>query len=384
MARHKKRKDNRYIEFVWITDENGNKKRKAIYGYSMPELNAKLAAFNAGSTAPAPIPTVVYPPEVKRVCAHTVASWSLEWLDRFKYDIVPNTRTMYELMIKTHINPVIGHMYLGDVSAEDIETLLGVHKKLGHRRTAQKIHRTLSQIYGKALKLKYIGENPMIDVDKPIYRRPKKRALSSYEISLVHSADFTLKERAFVFTLMYTGVRRGEGLAFNRGDFNMREGIVMVTKTLYYEVNAACLKPFPKSEAGDRDIPIFDVLRPVLAEYMLSLEGDVLFPSSKGDYMSLAVFSRFWNGIKAKLVKAGLKSEGLTPHLFRHTFATMCMRAGIDLKTVQHFLGHASAAFLAELYLHYMEEGGEDAIDRLNAHVFKTVVRRLENGENAL
>ena len=46
----------------------------------------------------------------------------------------------------------------------------------------------------------------------------------------------------------------------------------------------------------------------------------------------------------------------VTPHLLRHTFATRCFEDGMDIKEVQHLLGHASPNITMNIYLHYCEQ----------------------------
>ena len=62
--------------------------------------------------------------------------------------------------------------------------------------------------------------------------------------------------------------------------------------------------------------------------------------------------------------------QRLSPHCFRHTFATRCFEAGIPPKTVQHLLGHASLDMTMNLYTHVMDNKKDEAVIALNDYYF--------------
>lgn len=76
------------------------------------------------------------------------------------------------------------------------------------------------------------------------------------------------------------------------------------------------------------------------------------------------------NKNRKKLAKEhGKKFEPIPhfhPHTLRHTFATRCFEAGIDAKTVQSFLGHASIAITMDLYTHVTEDKARAEMEKLN------------------
>lgn len=58
--------------------------------------------------------------------------------------------------------------------------------------------------------------------------------------------------------------------------------------------------------------------------------------------------------------------ESFSSHTFRHTFATRCFESGIEPKTVQQWLGHATLQMTMDLYTHVMEQHQTNEMDKLN------------------
>ena len=56
-----------------------------------------------------------------------------------------------------------------------------------------------------------------------------------------------------------------------------------------------------------------------------------------------------------------LTDEKVTPHVLRHTYATRCFEAGMDIKEVQHLLGHADPTVTLKIYTHYCEQSRQEA-----------------------
>ena len=365
LPRLKRRKDGRIPKTFTVTDENGNKKRKTIYGRTQKDAEEKY--FEAIQEEKRKQKAREEPGSVI-----TVSEWANTWLVDYKANLAYNTRKMYELNVNTYINPAIGQFPLLEVKHEHIQNLLNAYIAKDKDRTAQTIYLTVKQIFESARKRKYILVNPTLDIDMPEYEKPEKRALTDEEVEIINNAPLTLKEKAFIFLLLYTGLRRGEALALILNDIDMRNGYIYVRNNLYFMKNKPALK-LPKTKAGKRKIPILDELRPVLAEYILSLNGDILFPSCRGTLMSQSAFKRFWKKISVKLADAGATAKDITPHIFRHTFTSFLVKNNVNIKDAQYVLGHSSAIITMDWYAHFDPKAPDNIKKRLNKHVFKLI-----------
>jgi len=365
MARLKKRKDNRYQQQINVLDENGKRKRKSIYGNTKPELDEKVKkAIEAEKRKSNPGSLL------------TVNEWTKEWL-KTKSKLAYNTRRMYELNVNNYITPIIGELMLIDVNQEHINRIIDTQTDLDHNRTGQTVHLTLSQIFNTARKRKYIILDPTIDIKRPKYSKPDKRALTDEEIEIIKTAPLALKEKAFIFCLNDTGIRRGESIALTRNDLDIRNELVFITKSVYFENGKAKVGP-PKTKASIRKIPILDEFKPVINEYILSLKGDILFPDGHGNHMSESSFNHFWQGIVRKLTNAGITANDITPHIFRHTFCSYLVNSGVNIKDAQYVLGHGSAIITMDWYAHCDPKAPENIRNKLNRRVYR-INRRREN-----
>ena len=89
--------------------------------------------------------------------------------------------------------------------------------------------------------------------------------------------------------------------------------------------------------------------------------------------MSKSSFRKFWDRIIAKTkiyADSTKKSIGddVTPHIFRHTYATNLYHAGIDIKTAQYLLGHSSIQVTLDIYTHLENENISNTQDVLNKY----------------
>jgi integrase len=185
-----------------------------------------------------------------------------------------------------------------------------------------------------------------------------KRKLTNDETKLLELADFTPMQNCFMYVLRYTGMRRGEVLALAGQDIDKTGRKISITKTVVDNSGKPYIKQSPKTESGQRIIPILDPLYPVLKEYCENRIG-ILFPNGKGKPMSNQSFNYLWENIVSKLSAAnGGKpiAEDITPHIFRHTFASDLYDAGIDIKRAQYILGHKNIKTTLDIYTHFDKE----------------------------
>lgn len=372
MAKYKKRPDGRYATSTIIGfNDNGKPKRKILYGRTIIELDKKVAEFKSLQNKGIIIDDN----------GMTVEQWSKKWLELYKADKTYNTYMMYKRTVNNHIIPTLGEIRLNSLKKHQIQELLNNTIRNGHRRTAELIKLTMRQIIKQAILEEYIYKDVTIGLSLPKKQKTEKRAITEDEKNIIQSADLNLKERAFIDLLYYTGVRRGEALALMINDIDFINKKIHINKTLVIKDNTSEIKPSPKTDAGNRTIPIPTPLDKSLRQYISSINSMYLFTQNDGHIMSRSSFRRFWDNIMDKLnIAAGgtkyrrkgnqkplkLISDDITPHMFRHTYATNLYYAGIDVKTAQYLLGHSSIKMTMDIYTHLDDNKISEAGDILN------------------
>ena len=297
------------------------------------------------------------------------------WLLTKKAAREMNTRKMYENIIETHLS------FLEDVRLSDIRNShfqLAINNALDKPRTCQQIEVTFKQIMKMAVADNYIGpgmyDKICNDVNLPKYIKKEKRPLTVEEKAAIPLADFTDREKAFVYIIYSCGLRRGEALALSKFDFKLQGGkyFVSITKTLIFPNNASEIKPMPKSNNGFRTVPVPDSTAAFLKGYIADLPGTYLFTCRDGSNMTHSAYVKMWQSIVRKMNYAAGGTDAfpvisdLTAHIFRHNYCTnLCYQVpAISIKKIAQLMGDTEKMVL-DVYNHIMDEK-EDAAAVVN------------------
>ncbi len=343
----------------------------------------------------------------------TVNEWSDRWMAIYKANVSGTQKDHYRVKLKDDILPVIGSLRMRDIRLSHIQELLNKYsgKKKG---TVEKIRNALRQLFADAEVEGIIERNPAARLELPMLEEKPRRPLTETERDTVLKVATKHPSGAYVLTMLYTGVRRGECIALERSDIDLERRRITVSKELNLRRNigtvektkaAKMRKKRVKSDedAGVRFVPIPDVLIPVMTQLCEGKQGnDILFPKSDGKRATKQTVTWWWKSFArqchieagAELHRNAIKyetspfGEELTPHYLRHTYATDLYAAGIDEKARKEFLGHASSdvtdtytamnndAFnrAARLLNEYYRKSGADssqlqeAVDTENSH----------------
>ncbi|MCT4544593.1 MAG: site-specific integrase [Vallitalea sp.] len=362
-AKYKKRKDGRYCANIQTGyDEiTGKRKFKTIYAYSIADLERKKADIIVKLEKGILV-------EDKGI---TVEQWANKWIDTYKTGKSYKTYQMYDNVIRNHINKELGSIKVKDLKQIHIQKLINDRHAIGRTRLLEQIKITINQILESAIDNNLIYKNVCRSIEMPSKIKKEKRALYDYEKSSLKKADLTLMQSSLVNILYYCGLRRGEVLGLTKND--IKNDKIDINKTLVFEKNKGVIKPMPKSEAGIRKIPIPKELNAILTPYLNSINTLYLFTKKDGTIMTESSFRKLWTRIinKMNIANGGtdkLKTiTGLTPHVFRHNYATFLYYAGIKIKDAQYLLGHKSVDITLNIYTHLDKENNE-TIQKLDSY----------------
>lgn len=354
-----KRKDKKLYEKKITLGRNasGVTVRKSIYAKTKVELERK--AFEARQewleTAPAF--------DTEQI---GFVAYCRRWLFLEKSDKGIRTREMYENLINSYIEPRFHDILISEITQTDLLEFIQRHSD--RPNTASKLKIMLRQVYSSAEDAGLIPFGKIRIEKLPTYKaKPaEKRALTDVERDALFAADLTEKERCFVLTLFYTGLRREEALALTSGAFDFEKKTVKVSQVLIKDGSKVVISPSAKTIGSLRSVPLPDAYLVQCQKYIRSCKGFIFGMDRKeGEPMTASSFVKFWKRIREKLSAICPSAIELTPHMFRHNYATMLYYSNISLKMAAKLLGHKDTAMIMRVYAH-LDEQKENTTEKLN------------------
>lgn len=210
--------------------------------------------------------------------------------------------------------------------------------------TVNRVLSTLRSFYGY-LEREHGIHNPMKDVEsrKIPLRLPK--ALTVSEITQLIDASFSednvisLRDRAILELLYSTGGRVSEIVGINVNDISMMNSESAEVRVIKLRGKGNKERIVPMGSFSVKALDDYLVrVRPSLLGKNSKNKNDALFLNQRGSRISR---QSAWQIAVDSAKKCGL-SEGISPHVFRHSFATHLLDGGADIRVVQELLGHAS------------------------------------------
>lgn len=253
----------------------------------------------------------------------------------------------------------IGNKQLRDVTPTDIKAVY-VHY-LGYSESTIRCARILfSGLFDGAMADGYINRNPC----KHESAKPHKgsvgthRAIDTDQRVLILSTQHRL--RAAVMAMLYAGLRRGEAMAIDIDrDIDFSAAIIHVREAVRFDSNQPIITT-PKTEAGERDIPLVSIL----ADELRDLYG-LLLPSAQGRLCSDTAFRRAWDSYLHALSNKAHRKISIRPHDLRHSYCTMLRDTGVDLKIAMIWMGHADKDMILKVYDHVSPSRLARSVDAL-------------------
>ena len=251
-----------------------------------------------------------------------------------------NTVASYCSDVKRFMDSYTGRIENAD--AEDIEKYIGSRKNLTARSQARLIS-SLRSFYDWLVQEGMITDNPCDNVDAPKIGRNIPDVLSEEEVSrLMDVVDtstwFGLRDRAILEVMYGCGLRVSEAVNLKISGLFLEEGFIRIIG----------------KGNKERLIPIGDLAIEALLTYMEArilpadrASEDIVFLNRYGRPLSRISMFKI---IRSLAHLAGIRRD-ISPHIFRHSFATHLIEHGADLRVVQEMLGHEDIS-TTEIYTH--------------------------------
>ena len=360
----RKRKDGRWEGRYTAGYDPATGKRiiRNVLGKTQAEVRRKLSEAIASVEAL----------DVSRSREYTVASWLHCWYDLYAQpNIRQTTAERYRLMMDTYTIPRIGDIKLMKLTSRDLQQLYKelmesgrVNRKSGQGNpglsttTVHSVHLMLHTALERAVKERLILRNPADDCIPPKIQRKEMQILPPEHMKAYLDAADRRGLLAMFYLELTTGLRKGELVALRWSDVDVANRTISVSRQYIKNPSGELTLSRPKTETSVRKISIpQEAVDLLVAEHAKHPETPCLFPSpvTGGMYHPDSVVN---------LHKKILKDAGL-PHIrfhdLRHTFATVALQNGIDVKTVSAMLGHYDAGFTLRTYTHATRQMQDEA-----------------------
>ncbi len=344
MAKYYQRPDG-----LFETSRNVNGKRVRFRGRTVQEVDRKILEFDITQKKGRKFPAIAD-----------------EWMELHSDDIADGSRRVYGVAMKRVRAHFTG--FASDIKPLDVQRYIREFERLGYAKQTVSIELgVLRQILSHAVVSGDIDVNPAAEV-KHSKRLPqtKRPALTEEQELLVENCRTGLWWLLGLMFL-YTGCRRGELLALTWQDIDRENGVIHINKKLSYAMGSTPkLEHRLKSANGKRDIPIFAPLAAVLPTNRIGK----IFTGPDGDYLNEYWFTKAWAEYctDAGLITQvdGVAVPAVTPHQFRHSFATICYEAGLDPKATAAMVGDTEA-IVRDIYTDLRSRHKNTSADKVNA-----------------
>ena len=317
--------------------------------------------------------------------------YGLAWLDVYRTECNPKMHQQYMNIIESAAR-ILNKQYLRQINATDIQRLFNAqHGK--SQSYISKFCTTIRAIFRSAALDGVILKSPAEMAKRPEGTCKGHRCLEKWEQDLIMETNREHEFGICAMTMMLAGLRRGELLYLDVDrDVDFEKKTLTVRGAVSFSEGNQATETEGKTKAAKRIIPMSDLLADALKDHR-----GLLCHKEDGSMMSLTSFirkyesyilfletklngcNRRWYGKTRehkKLIREGKElppwqAVDITCHDFRVTFCTMCYEAGIPVKTLQAWMGHADASMIMSIYAKLTSEKEQADTAAMNNYMNK-------------
>ena len=340
MARKKYRYSTQ-VQFGY--DADGNRIRKRFSADTKAELNAKIEQYKEDlrkESSPSGI---------------TFGAYAERWKETYKKNRSQKTQDMYDYALTKC--SALDKMPIQQITKTMCQSV--INDVWDIPRAAAQVHLTMNQVFKAAVNDGIITKNPAAGIEVPKVKKKEIYLMTDDDLAAVRKAKLDKKDRMFVEILMVFGLRPGEALALSQNDFDLKEKVLHITKSLeLMDDNSSKIK---STKTGvSREIPIPNEIISHLRAYFRANKGDYMFTKEDGGLFTKSAYRKMSVRISKKVMEAG--GSKITMYQFRHRRSTdlyyLTQRGIISVKKACSLLGNSEEVFLST-YAH-IDDSKED------------------------
>ena len=326
-----------------MTEAKGKKEAQRLANEWLAQLNAEADLMPNVSKA--------------KTVDTTFTEYLKHQLDTGEIEKSTYTNSLYSY--KKYIQPYIGDYIFATVDKTVINSWLTQLYQLGlAQSTIHSAYARLKKVYNYFFNNGELLRDPFKGVKMPKKGEPKVTHLTNEQMDNVLSAvylDYEPQDPMYVGILLafYAGLRRGEicGLRWNDIDFYKHTITIRSAVGVSYGTNGDYTKS-PKNKSSNRTFPMLPQLEQALQQRKILINPlDSWYVVGEGEeFMRPQQYNRLFSEFVERNSLVDAYGKKIVPHGLRHNFATVGIRAGMDIASLALMMGHASRAMTLDTY----------------------------------
>jgi integrase len=303
----------------------------------------------------------------------TVADAVRRWLDNTaKSNVRATTWARYDQLARIHVIPAFGQLALGKLRHIHVESFYAEMERAGAsawvRRAAGIL---LTSVLRNAVRMKLIPYSPAEGVVKARPVEKETQHLTESQCKKLLGALLGYRLHPLFVLAIGSGMRQGELLGLQWGDFDFDRGTLTVARSLA-QIGGKFVVKEPKTRTSKRTITLPEFVLATLKDHRQAMlaEGNIanpVFCTKSGQFIGKSNLIRQvhkpavkrTNDVEKKDADKGNRQPDLLPaglrfHDLRHTHATSLLSKGFSLKAVSQRLGHANVELTLRVYCHVL------------------------------
>lgn len=278
------------------------------------------------------------------------------------------TKITYERVLRIHANPVLGKFALSTLANTPSLIQAWISRCEGSPSSVERYRGVVSSVFNCAISDGYISRNPCNARTITLPGKDKTKVIPLTTDEALRLASFMGE---IVVVGVGTGLRQGELFGLSPDDVCARTNIIRVERQVKM-IRGKLLFSLPKGRKT-REVPVPESTMLAIKAHLTKqspLTVALPWQTTKGKPRSVSLlFHRrngphlrkdFNNAWKVALKKSGLPAtRQYMTHVMRHTYASVLLSSGVDVRTLAEYLGHSDPGFTLRTYTHLLPKSAD-------------------------
>ena len=269
-------------------------------------------------------------------------AWIPTYLSNYKEGTMKGT-SYHQLELLVRLIPgSLLDLPMSEIKPMDLQAFFNSFAAKYSKSYVDKMRVMVKGLFRAACENEIIKKDPMAHVRIPSATERRRESFTSQEVKIITDYAMIYENRRVavaILTLLFTGLRRGELLGLKWDD--LQGNTLNVNRAVFIDNSGrpCVVEGSAKTKTSLRVIPLIPEIEHLIRS--LPRRSEFIFCNTKGGLMFPRNFSRSYERFFAQLREDEPSVRFLSPHCCRHSFATLSLTSGADIRTIQQLMGHA-------------------------------------------